>query len=145
VTATCLAALTLSMPRPVYCAGGLPDGWLSTQRTFKGLDYLDLSDNKLGCADAACRAPLATVTGASGWCKDGLPAATSGWCAPAPLPGTMDTLTILDISNNNLNGESGMTRQGRRARIPERRGRGKAGLQWPLISGESLVGQAWSE
>jgi hypothetical protein len=79
-------------------AGGLPDGWLSTSRVLRNVQYLDLSENFLGYSDAG-KTPLAT------WCLAGT-SNRAGWCpSSTPLSGTVSKLTTLDISDNGFAGE----------------------------------------
>jgi hypothetical protein len=95
-------------------AGGLPPGWLGTNKVFRRVQYIDLSGNSLGHTawpptDANryenaygvdrhwC---LAGRTPASGWC----PRAAGSNAALSPLAG-MPGLLHLDVSDNGFQGE----------------------------------------
>jgi hypothetical protein len=87
-------------------AGGLPYGWLSTNRVFTQLKFLDLSVNQLG-RDMGGKLYATT----EGWCQAGpgtLGADDSrvGWCPRGvPLDFSMRSLETLDLSDNGLRGE----------------------------------------
>lgn len=122
---------------PTCClpAGGLPDGWLSNNKVFRKLEYLDLSNNKLGTSNGVTQYPVTwggsslysdtdnagsdidiTAPNGKGWClngADGGVAGSFGWCprinstgvVATPLSGALANLRFLDISNNELKGE----------------------------------------
>lgn len=105
--------------------GGLPIGWLSTNRVFRMLKYLDLSKNLLGTKDGVINADgsySAQYGSTAEWCPEASSAFGSsyrslGWCpgittdgtgltpdVSKPLPGTMQQLVTLDLSDNALKG-----------------------------------------
>jgi hypothetical protein len=99
---------------PATTAGGLPPGWLGTNKVFTRIEYIDLSGNWLGHSayPATSGNRFSNTYGPDPvipWCLAGnTPAA--GWCprtpqnvAVAPLAG-LPTLVFLDLSGNGLQG-----------------------------------------
>ncbi len=111
-------------------AGGLPHGWLGTNKVFDKIQYIDLSGNFLGHSTwpgdpgnryANTYGPTPDV--ASHWCQAGpTTSSRSGWCprdasnnaALTPLAG-LPALLFLDISDNGFQGTCSSKTQWRSA------------------------------